>query len=209
METIILFLIVFTIVILVNIISRLRFAKKRRKVNKKVDNALKEKNFNATKTIFITDCRTLKAAKDDEKQRMFLDTENRKFFLADYKKEKFFVLDFNEIVDCEIYEHSAMISEGRRREIKEWCNSMKFIIKIDSIDTPQIEYDIVFGRRRVDKESVQYKELRDGLQEVKALFDVIKAEKTSKRKHYVYCKYCGAKNHEESLKCEFCGGNLK
>ena len=208
METLILTLIVAAIILIIRTISRIVFLKKRRKINEKINLELKEKNFNPTKTLLITDCRTLKA-RDEEKQKIFLDADSKKIFLYDYDKEKSFVLDFNEIVDCEIYESSAISSEGRRRNVKEWCNTMKLIIKIDNIDDPQIDYEIVFGRRKVDKESVYYKNLRDGLQEVKSLFDVIKSEKTSRKKKYIFCRYCGAKNHDESLKCEFCGGNLK
>lgn len=209
MESLILFLIVCVVLIIVKIISKIIFSKKRKKINEKINNELKNKNFNTTKTLLITDCRTLKASTDEEKQKIFLDADNKKIFLADYREEKFFILDFDEIVDCEIYESSSMSSEGKRKRIKEWCNTMKLIIKIDNIDAPQIDYDIIFGRRKVDKESIYYKNLRDELQEVKSLFDVIKSEKVTKRKKFIYCKYCGTKNHEESLKCESCGGHLK
>lgn len=209
MESILLFLIICAVIIIFKIISKVRFTKKRLKTDEKINKKLKEENFNATKTLVITDCRTIALTKDEAKQKIFIDADNKKFFLTDYKKDKFFVLNFGDVIDCEIYETSAIASEGNRRRMKEFCNNLKLIIKIDNIDYPQIEYDIVFGRRRVDKSSVQYQNLRDGLQEIKSFFDVIKSEKTAKRKKFIYCIYCGAKNHDDSLKCESCGGNLK
>lgn len=206
-RSIILFLITLAVIVLFKIISKIRFRKKRLKINKKLDEKLKEQNFVATKTILITDCRTLNLSDDAEKQRLLIDAKNKKLFLTDYSKEKFYTINFGDVVDCEIFENSAI--SGKRREMKEWCNAMKMIIKINNMDTPQITYDVVLKNRKVDKESNDYMKLINGLQEIKSFFDVIKSEKTDKKKRFVYCMYCGAKNHEESLKCESCGGELK
>ena len=76
------------------------------------------------------------------------------------------------------------------------------------MDLPQVAYEIV-SKRKVDKESHLYEALRNSTQETKSFFDVINSEAAPKSKKFVYCMYCGAKNHAESLKCESCGGDLK
>ena len=205
--TFLLLVIIVAIIIIFKLISRIRFLRKRKAINQKLEAKLKEENFNPTKTITLTDCRTFNSLGDDDKQKIFVDANNKKLFLTDYSKEKFYTIAFGDVVDSEIYETSS-ISGRRKRDINECCNSMKLIIKINNMDMPQISYDIVFGRK-IDKESSIYRNLRSSLQEVESFFDVIKSEKTAKAKSFVYCKYCGAKNHEESLKCESCGGDLK
>lgn len=208
MRTFGLFLVTLAVIIVIKIISKIRFRKRRLKTNRKLQAKLEELKFTPTKTILITDCRTLTLSNDEEKQRILIDADSKHVFLVDYAKDKFFKIHFGDIVDCEIFENSAIYSEGRRRRMKECCNSMKLIIKVNNMDAPQIAYDIVFSRRKIDKESNEYMTLRNGIQEVKTFFDVIKSEKT-KKKRFIYCRYCGAKNHEESLKCESCKGNLK
>lgn len=205
METLVLCLIIFGIIILKKIISQARFLKKRRKTNKLLEQKLKDENFNATKTINVLDSKTINSLNED-KQKIFVDAKNKKLFLTDYSKQKFYTLNFSDVVGCEIFETNSI--SGKRRDLENWCNSLKLIIKINNMDMPQISYDIVF-KGKVDKESNAYATLRNSTQEVKAFFDVINSEKAPKSKKFVYCMYCGAKNHEDSLKCESCGGELK
>ena len=205
--TIKLFLIVMVVVVTVSIISNIKFRKKRRATNKKLELKLKEEKFNVTKTISVYDCKTYNSTNEEDIQKIYVDADNKKLFLTDYSKEKFYTIDFADVVDCEIFETSSVSSEGRRRDVNEYCNSMKLIIKINNMDMPQITYDIVF--RKVDKESNTYRGLRAYLQETKSFFDVLKSEKASKRKKFVYCKYCGTKNSEEAPKCSSCGGDLR
>ena len=200
--------IIFVIIVICKIISHLRFRKKRLSINKKLEEKLKETNFNVTKTISIRDSRTFNSIEEEDKQKIFVDAENQKLFLTNYSKEKFHTIDFADIVDAEIYETSAISGERKRRDINEYCNSLKLIIKIDNMDMPQITYDSGLGRK-IDKEGNMYRGLRGQLQEVKSFFDVISAEKTSKKTKFVFCKYCGTKNSEEAPKCSSCGGDLK
>ena len=206
--TVVLCIIITAIVVIVKVISKILFLKKRKSINQKLQSKLQELKFNATKTILLSDCRTFNSLSDDDRQKIFIDADNKKLLLTNYRNEKFHVIDFADIVDCEIYESSSISSEGRRRRVNEWCNSMKLIIKINNMDMPQISYEIIFGRK-VDKESSVYRNLRSSLQEAKSFFDVIKSEKVSPKIRFVYCKYCGAKNNETSHKCESCGGDLK
>ena len=129
----------------------MRFRKKRLSINKKLEEKLKETNFNVTKTISIRDSRTFNSIEEEDKQKIFVDAENQKLFLTNYSKEKFHTIDFADIVDAEIYETSAISGERKRRDINEYCNSLKLIIKIDNMDMPQITYDIGLGRK-IDKE---------------------------------------------------------
>ena len=205
--TIILCLIITIIVVVANIISRIRFMKKRLATNQKLQAKLKEQNFNVTKAISIRDSRTFNSTNEEDKQKIFVDTENKKLFLTDYAKQKFHTIDFADIIDTEIYETSSISGGRKRRDINEYCNSLKFIIKIDSIEMPQIIYDIGLGRK-IDKNSNMYANLRGAIQEVNSFFDVISNEKTPK-KRFIFCRYCGTKNSEDEPKCISCGGDLK
>ena len=206
--TFILFFIIMAIVIVVNIISRIRFRKKRLATNQKLQASVKEQNFNVTKTISVRDSRTFNSTNEEEFQKIFVDAENKKLFLTDYAKQKFHTFDFADIIDTEVYETSSVSGGRKRRDINEYCNSLKFVIKIDSMDMPQIIYDIGMGRK-IDKNSNIYANLRASLQELKSFFDVIKSEKSPKKKKFVYCKYCGTKNSEDSPRCVSCGGDLR
>lgn len=203
-----LFVITIAIIVIVKVISNIRFRKKRLAINQKLQAKVKEQNFNVTKIISIRDCRTFNSTDEEDKQKIFVDADNKKLFLTDYSKEKFHTIDFADIVESEIYETSAISGGRRRRDINDYCNSLKLIIKIDNIDMPQITYDIIFGTK-VDKESNMYRNLRVALQEVESFFDVLSADKKSNKKKFVFCRYCGTKNSEESPKCISCGGDLK
>ncbi|MBQ7917478.1 MAG: hypothetical protein IJ310_01525 [Clostridia bacterium] len=206
METLVLFFITLGIIILKKTISKARFLKKRRKTNKLLEQKLKEENFKPTKTINVLDSRTINSLNED-RQKIFVDAKNKKLFLTDYANQKFYNLNFSDVVGCEIFETNSI--SGKRRDLENWCNSLKLIIKINNMDMPQISYDIVV-KAKVDKESNIYSTLRNSTQEVKAFFDVINSEPAAtKSKKFVYCIYCGAKNHADSLKCESCGGDLK
>ena len=205
--TFILFFIIMAIVIIVNIISRIKFRKKRMAINQKLEEKVKEQNFNVTKTILIRDSRTFNSTDNLDKQKILIDADNKKLFLTDYSKGKFHTVDFADVIDCEIYETSSISGGRRRRDFTDNCNSLKFIIKIDNMDMPQIVYDIGMGIK-IDKNSNMYRNLRGAIQEVNSFFDVVCSEKTSKKK-FVFCKYCGTKNSEDSPKCTSCGGDLK
>ena len=144
--------IIMAIVLVVNIISRIRFRKKRLAINQKLDAKVKEQNFNITKTISIRDSRTFNSTNEQDKQKILVDAENKKLFLTDYSKGRFHVIDFADVIDCEIYETSSISGGRRRRDITDYCNSLKFIIKIDNMDMPQVTYDIGLGIK-IDKDS--------------------------------------------------------
>lgn len=205
METLVLCLIITGIILLKRMISKIKFFKKRKKVNKLLEQKVAAENFKATKTLYVSDWRTTNSP-NEQKQQILVDSKNKKLLLTDYVKQKFYVLNFSDVIGCEIFETSSI--SGKRKNMDNWCNSLKLIIKIKDMDLPQVAYEIV-SKRKVDKESHLYEALRNSTQEIKSFFDVINSEAAPKSKKFVYCMYCGAKNHAESLKCESCGGDLK
>ena len=206
MQMIIIVLITVAIILFKKIISRILFLRKRKATNRLLQQKLKESNFEETKIIHILDRRTINSTNEEEKQKIYIDAKNKKLFLTDYSKQKFYTINFEDVVGCEIFETNSI--SGKRKNIENWCNSLKLIIKINNMDLPQITYDVVF-KCKVDKESNLYANLRNSVQEVKSFFDVINSNASQTHKKFVYCRYCGAKNHQESLKCESCGGDLK
>ena len=108
------------------------------------------------------------------------------------------------------YENNSVSSVGwgNYSTIKNKCNELKLIFKIDNLDYPQVVYNIISPNCEIDKDMGNYKVFSNRLQEIKAFFDVINNEKTSKKKKFIYCRSCGAKNDSESLKCVSCGDKL-
>ena len=206
MEMIIIIFVTVAIILLKKIISRALFLKKRKATNRLLEQKIKQENFEVSKTIYVLDWRTINSTNEEEKQKIYVDAKNKKLFLTNYAKQKFHTVNFSDIVGSEIFETSSI--SGRRKNIENLCNSLKLIVKINNMDLPQITYEVIF-KTKIGKESVLYSNLRNSIQEVKSFFDVINAGSTQKSKKFVYCKYCGAKNHEESLKCTSCGVDLK
>lgn len=197
---------------LVPIISMGRIKKRVKEINEKANEQLNKIKFNISKTYNVRDCVTIGQLVDDLCYRkIFVNSEDKKICFVDYQKSKLVIVDFNEIVGCEIVENSAMedVGFGNNVSLKEKCSDMKLIIKIDNLENPQVIYNMVFSENKINKSGNDYNNLKNYAQEIKSFIDVIRADTTLKRKKFIYCKYCGAKNNEESLKCESCGGSLK
>ena len=184
-------------------------------INDKALEKLYNKKFNVKTEFQLIDCILTNYSKNKVFKKIYVDTDDKKVAFVDYKKGMLNILDYSEILGCEILESSALASNtwglgsSQNVTIAEKCKSMKLVIKTNNIDKPQLVYDIVFGNREVEKGGLKYRTMQEKLQEVKSFFDIISTEKTTKRKNFIYCRYCGAKNHDEALKCESCGSSLK
>ena len=187
-----------------------RFMKRYGKINDNILSKIKTKGFKADKIFKVVDCFNVKTASGNRYQKIFIDSKNKRVCFIDYSEVKAHILDFSEIVGCEIYENSAVSGYTRKRKtvINNKCNDLQLIFKIDNPDCPQIKYNVVYEGCKLDKEGKSLKDIKDKLQEIKAFFDVINHQKTSKKKKFVYCRSCGAKNDAESLKCFSCGDKL-
>ncbi|MBO4570008.1 MAG: hypothetical protein J5689_02190, partial [Clostridia bacterium] len=108
---------------------------------------LKENNFNITKTITLNDYFTI-GADNIEKQKVFIDEENRKICFINYETHKYYILNFNELINYEVYSNDTSLSVGghggglfaglfaasSEKRIKE----LKLIIRINQIQNSQI-----------------------------------------------------------------------
>lgn len=179
-------------------------------INSKVRDVLINKNFKIIKIMCISDCFLLNSFSELGIRQILIDSKSEKIALVDYVNVMLFILDFKDIVNCEIYENNIVSGEnnGRDFSVKEEYNTMNLVLKINNVENPQIVYETIFKKCVVDGDSEEYSILLNNLQEIKAFFDVINHEKTSKKKKFVYCRSCGAKNDAESLKCVSCGDKL-
>ena len=213
--------VVIVAIVIVGLIVCIRWIKTRKalernkNVNIAVKNRLASKNFNVTKVLKVIDCYSIDAVEDEKIKQILLDMENKKACLIDYRSGKEYIVDFADIIECEIYKNNVVSGSGsrynrRHSQIEEQCVDMRLIIKINNIEKPQIVYDVVYGNNAINKRLEDYQILMNYLMEIESFFDVIKNEKSAiAKKEFVFCQYCGAKNHADSLKCESCGGDLK
>ena len=187
-----------------------RFMKRYGKINDSILSKLKAEGFKVDKVFKVVDCLNVKTARGVRYQKILVDSKNKKVCLINYDDVKAHVLDFSEIVGCEIYENSVVSGYTWKRKtvVNNKCNDLQLIFKIDNLDCPQIKYNIVYEGCKLEKDGKSLKYIKDKLQEIKAFFDVINHEKTSKKKKFIYCRSCGAKNDAESLKCVSCGDKL-
>ena len=198
---------------------RTRKALERNKnVNLAVKSRLANKNFNITKMFKVIDCYSIDATEDEKFKQILFDMDNKKACLIDYRSGKEYIVDFADIIECEIYKNNVVSGSGSRyndyhrhhSHIEEQCVDMRLIIKINNLDKPQIVYDVVYGNNAINKRLEDYQILINYLMEIESFLDVIKNDKSAiAKKEFVFCQYCGAKNHADSLKCESCGGDLK
>ena len=187
-----------------------RFMKRYGSINDSVLSKLESAKFKTDKIFKVVDCLNVKATKGVRYQKIFIDSKNKKVCFVDYDNVKIYVLDFSEIVGCEIYENSAVSSYTWKKKtiVNNKCNDLQLIFKIDNLDCPQVKYNVVYEDCKLEKGGYSLKSINDNLQEIKSYFDVINHEKTSKKKKFIYCRSCGAKNDSESLKCVSCGDKL-
>ena len=171
-----------------------------KKVNESASLYCEQNNFNITKKYTFFDTATIKSKDKDGLQMIFVDAINKKICLINYKESKYKIVNFDEILDCTIY----------NSETNGNCVELDLIIKIDNFEMPQFVYHAILNERGVVKSTEEHRIMVNSINEIKAFFDIIRGSNRSiKRKRFIYCRFCGQKNDEESLKCVSCGGGLK
>lgn len=167
--------------------------KNQTEINSKVNNSLNDTGFKTTKKFVLNDIATYN--KDDScKKFMAVDNDNKKICLIDYEKGSVLVVDFNEILNYEIYENSSNQTVGGNigglgagffgAETNGVCKDLKIIIRLKRYDTSQICYDIISNTMLnlgVNKSTQPYKKCISTLQEVVSFLEVVVSENTTKK----------------------------
>ncbi len=168
-------------------------AKDQEELNQKVKEVLKSKNFNTTKCFCLTDCTTCNK-EDDYKKLIAVDADAKKICLIDYKTENVFIVDFDEILNYEIYENGSNATLGGNvggffggifgAETNGMCKELKLIIRLNKYDISHIDYEIVFDtlfNLGENKSNERYKQCVASLQEVVSFLEVVKNENANKK----------------------------
>ena len=187
------FFLVFSAVIIMFLISRNSKIKanceQNLQLNNKVNNYLKENDIPITKTISIADYWSWNKETMSQKQ-IVVSSNEKKIALADYENNSLSIVNFNEILDYEIYENGSTVTFGGGgkygmvsglfgAETSGNCKDLRLIIRLKRYDKSQIVYDIISNvplNVGVNKTSDIYRKCMLTLQEAASFFEVVKQE---------------------------------
>lgn len=158
-------------------------------LNNKVNKYLKENDIPITKTISIADYWSWNKETMSQKQ-IVVSSSEKKIALADYENNSLSIVNFNEILDYEIYENGSTVTFGGGgkygmvsglfgAETSGNCKDLRLIIRLKRYDKSQIVYDIISNvplNVGVNKTSDIYRKCMLTLQEAASFFEVVKQE---------------------------------
>lgn len=158
-------------------------------LNNKVNHYLEENNIPITKTISIADYWSWNKETTSQKQ-IVISASEKKVALADYENNSLTIVNFNEILDYEIYENGSTVTFGGGgkygivtglfgAETSGNCKDLRLIIRLKRYDKSQIVYDIISNvplSVGVNKTSDIYRRCMLTLQEAASFFEVLKQE---------------------------------
>ncbi len=188
-----LFLIVMLIFLIVYSVNKSSKNSSQEKFNEGVVDSLKNSNFVYNKIFYISDEASFNR-NNLCKKLILADTKSKKMCLIDYEKFNAVVVNFDEILNYEIYENGATQTTGGKlgyfasvftAETKNKCKELKLIIRVKSYETPQISYSIIdntFLNSGESKSSALFKECIDSLQQVVSFLEVIVKENENNKK---------------------------
>ena len=189
-------LVIIGILIIIESVRGSRFSdicENQEEINSQMNDHLKKSNFNITKKLYLNDFATYDQS-NDCKKFIAIDNDNKKICLIDYKKGKMLIIEFNELLNYEIYENGSNLITGGSvggfglgifgAEMDSMCKDLTLIIRLKSYDTFQISYEIISNTRfniGISKSTQPYKQCISTLQEVVSFFEVIKNENNTKK----------------------------
>lgn len=178
------------LVIVAVIILALQSSKKteiknrQKEFNTKVNSSLKDSNFNISKTFFLDDYATIDCSYKIEKKQIIINEKEEKIIFPDYDKNRILTVNFNEIVNYEIYENGGVDTSGAvfggvlsgifASQSTGVCKDLKLIVRFKNYNYPQVTYELVTGYFGLSKSSEQYRIIISKLQEVVSFLEVIK-----------------------------------
>lgn len=178
-------LITLLIVGIVSLYSMKETKEQQKELNENVLNHLINKDFNATKIIYLDDNATFGKGDLLTKKFISIDSQNKKILLVDYVKSCYYIIDFEDFLNYEIYENGNTVTDGAQiggffsglftASSTTKCTDLRLIIKINSIEISQVSYNIIEHGNLggVEKTSNIYRECVAKLQEATSVLDVI------------------------------------
>ncbi|MDE6505375.1 MAG: hypothetical protein K2L42_05850 [Clostridia bacterium] len=188
------YIIVFVVVFLVVLCGVLFYQSSKNKansneqfeINRKTLEYLQTHEFKFSKIFYIMDSHTYNK-ENSYKKMIVADNENKKICFIDYLSKNYYITKFEEFLNYELYENGSMITNGGAigglgigvfgAETIGNCKDLKLIIRIKSITTPQVAYEIISNHMAgmgINKSAPLYRGCISSLQEVVSFLEVIK-----------------------------------
>jgi len=155
-------------------------------INTKTLEYLKNQNFKISKIFYITDNYTYNK-ENSYKKMVIADNENKKICLIDYKSKNYYIIHFEEFLNYDLYENGGMVTNGGAigglgiglfgAETIGNCKDLKLIIKIKSLTTPQVDYEIISNYMAgigINKSAPLYRGCISSLQEIICFLKLLK-----------------------------------
>jgi len=191
---IVVFIGTFLIILVVHQSSTSNKRKYQEELNLKAKNSIESANFKTTKTFYLNDYATYN--KDNScKKIIVVDNDNKKLCLIDYEKGNLLFVEFNEILNYELYENGSNKTIGGNiggfwsgifgAETNGMCKELKLIIRLKRYDTSHVCYEIISNttfNMGLNKSDQAYKQCISTLQEVTSFLEVVKNENISDTK---------------------------
>ena len=161
-------------------------------VNKKSLEYLQTHNFKLSKIFYLTDSHSYN--KDNHYKKIIVaDNENKQICFIDYLSKKYYVVNFHELLNYELYENDSMVTNGGAiggwgvgvfgAETNGNCKDLKLIIRIKSLTTPQVAYELLsnyMAGMGLNKSAPLYRACISSLQEVISFLEVVKNDNLQK-----------------------------
>ena len=162
--------------------------KNQEEINSKAKNSIESSNFKTTKIFYLNDYATYNQS-NNCKKFIAVDNDNKQICLIDYEKGSMLIVEFNEILNYEVYENGSNATTGGSisgfwsgifgAETNGMCKDLKLIIRLKRYDTSQVSYEIISNtsfNMGINKSTQPYKQCISTLQEVVSFLEVIKNE---------------------------------
>ena len=186
------FVAVLSVFLIVQQINLSNIRKRQEKINTQSKLGIQKLDFKQNKVFYLNDYASYNQS-ELYKKYISVDIENKKICLIDYDKGNLFVINFEEFLNCEIYENGSHQLVGGNigglcsglfsAEANGRCKELKLIIRLNKYDVSQVVYDIVFNttfNMGINKSSTIYKQCMKSLQEVVSFFEVVKNDNIKK-----------------------------
>ncbi len=157
-------------------------------INLKAFENIKSTDFKTTKIFYLNDFATHDQS-NSCKKFVAVDNDNKKICFVDYQKGNLIFVNFEEILNYEIYENGSNATIGGNvggfwsgifgAETNGMCKDLKLIIRLKRYDKSQVVYEIISNtafNMGINKSAKPYKECISTLHEFVSFLEVVKNE---------------------------------